>query len=293
MPTYVVHGTSTPPRARSSRFPVLNSSVSAVSQSKAQSSSSMLGGSQPPNPLNAQSALVGEAIGEALQVNVAAMIKKEVDALRDEFCHTTTNLEARLRIQVDDMKSKLDAQVQDLDLRMAQRMQALEEALSCQKSITDEISDRIIEQVNADPRICRVVENHQSLQEGLSHLLQLLTHTPLDMEQKHQKAQHDVDMLREMILETSSRHDSLALAVNMVHQRRSQDVKDMATLVRLLEKKLTSLEGSILKSNNAELIKSLEETFEARGKQGLAAVEEEEDEIQERGLDEETDIQSE
>jgi len=225
-----------------------------------------------PMPLAAlrQSNCVSEELQAlALQTRVEALLKQQVDAVRDEFSRRYAELEVRLANDIEDAKSTIDKQVESLDIRTAEKVVVLQEELRRNRSQSRdvaepslnavseiEIADQVLERVKADPRFCKVMENHQSLQESFLNLLEML-----DRERRNEQKEHA--KLRGKVVEVQTCYDSIAVEMRSVRERRIQDVSDIAIRLQTLEKLVKDIDRPTLDSSHGDLFKCFDAKYQA------------------------------
>jgi hypothetical protein len=110
-----------------------------------------------------------------------------------------------------------------------------------------EVSDHVIERVNADPRICQLVENHQSIQESFAKLLYLMEEKmPTDTELQVHRQNAKNGELYNMMNGAQKCCKSIALELRQLRQRCNQDVSQTALRFEALEERHRIIEDALI-----------------------------------------------
>jgi hypothetical protein len=113
------------------------------------------------------------------------------------------------------------------------------------------ISDHVIERVNADPRICQLVNSHQSLQESFTRLLYLMEEKmPAENKQQVNNQSAKNSEVYDMVNDVQKSYKSIALEVRQLRQRCNQDVSKTVLRFEALEKRHQVIEDALILDSN-------------------------------------------
>jgi hypothetical protein len=230
---------------------------------------------------------------EEAKLTYAQALQTPMQSLRTEYEETKATTEK----QIKDYEARLQETLKDWKEDQQSIQDGNESACSVETGIVGEklsddmlnrVSDHVIKRVNADPRICQLVESHQGLQDSFTKLLHLMEDAPGKQEKKQGKKQQHKDVeLYDMLLDVQKCCKSIALEVRQLRQRRNQDVSDTTLRFEALEKKQKFTEDGInVDDNNGKGGEVFEAKVIAGDRNNIQHMEDD-------AFDEETDVQTE
>jgi hypothetical protein len=124
-----------------------------------------------------------------------------------------------------------------------------DELLQQHASLVNEISNLVFARLNEDPRISNLIGSHQSVQQSISKLMDMLDKPEqANCGQGHAKwgqGKIDLESLFTTMVDTQKSCKSIAVELRQLRQRRNQDCSDNTIRFGELERKLQAIESNI------------------------------------------------
>jgi hypothetical protein len=124
-----------------------------------------------------------------------------------------------------------------------------DELLQQHASLVNEISDLVFARLNEDPRISNLIGSHQSVQQSISKLMDMLDKPEqANCGQGHAnwgQGKLDQESLFITMVDTQKSCKSIAVELRQLRQRRNQDCSDNTIRFGELERKLQAIESNI------------------------------------------------